>query len=505
MKSTVFLSYSSSLSEAARRIELTLQGEGFSVFRDRSMLPPGESFDARIRTAIEDSDLFVFLINPESVSPGRYTLTELKFAEQKWQHPAGRVLPVFAEATPKGSIPAYLRAVTILQPRGDLVAEVAAEVVRLSRPWWRRMLEPRRLLPALFVALLVAGVAWMGLPASLERRGQNAEARALIAQSQSQADAGEPARAWTLLEQANAVAPASHEVFEAQERLAMTWLREAGLSPSGSRGSASVEALVRTTLPVLSRGISGADGERLANLLAHRGWADHLRGGGAGSGESDPATQYRRALEVDPDNVYAHAMWGFEILSARRSPEALAEARPHFSAALRSRRERDYVRSLQLSALLQTDSHAWVEDPERHAEAIRVANEMRVHGEAQPKAWGPGSLQGKVWAIYHFGFIAGDAQAPLLAALPPAEHLASFHWWYPEADVAGNQGGPSLFDHLTVLAPLQEHAGDRAGAIASYRRLLDEFASRKYDSDRAIKIADRARAALQRLAGERAG
>src|SRR5262245_46275198 len=106
MKSTIFLSYASSLAETAERVELSLKCEGYAVFRDRSALPPGESFDARIRAAVEDSDLFVFLISPESVSPGRYTLTELKFAEQKWGHPAGRVLPVMVEETPKETIPA---------------------------------------------------------------------------------------------------------------------------------------------------------------------------------------------------------------------------------------------------------------------------------------------------------------------------------------------------------------------------------------------------------------
>jgi hypothetical protein len=156
MKNTIFLSYPSSLGETAERIELSLKGEGYAVFRDRSALPPGESFDARIRAAVEESDLFVFLITPESVSPGHYTLTELKFAEQRWVHPAGRVLPVMAESTPIESVPAVLQAVTILKPQGNLVAEVAAEVGRLTAPWWRRMLEPRRLVPAIIAALLLA-------------------------------------------------------------------------------------------------------------------------------------------------------------------------------------------------------------------------------------------------------------------------------------------------------------------------------------------------------------
>ena len=112
MKSTIFLSYPSSLEQTAATLELALKGEGYKVFRDRSALPPGESFDARIQAAVEDSDLFVFLITPDSVTPGRYTLTELKFIEQRWSHPAGRVLPVMAEPTTINSIPAFLRAVT---------------------------------------------------------------------------------------------------------------------------------------------------------------------------------------------------------------------------------------------------------------------------------------------------------------------------------------------------------------------------------------------------------
>lgn len=497
---TVFLSYASEQGEAATRIELSLKGEGYSVFRDRSSLPPGQSFDARIRAAVEESDLFIFLISRESISQGRYTLTELTFAEQKWGHPAGHVLPVLVEPVPKDAIPAFLRAVTMLQPRGNVTAEVAAEVARMTAAWWRRMLEPKRLVPTVGVVLILAVGAWMGLPSYLERREQTAWVGALVKQSQSKADSGDHANAWKLLEQANAVAPASSDVFEAQERLAMKLLRAAGVTHffGGSRGY--FEDLVNRTLPVLSRGASGAKGERLANLLAHMGWADYLRER-SGIGGLLPAQHYRRALEVDPGNVYAHAMWGFEILRERGSLAAVAEAKRHFSAALESRREREYLRSLQISALLQTYTNVWIEDSERENEAIRVVNEMRINGETRPKGWGPGSLTGKLWSIYHFGFITHDHQAPLLAALPPAEHLSLFRWLFPEDDLP-EDGAPSLFHFLFVLAQLQEHGGDRAGALASYRRVLSEFATKRYDSSRATKIGNDANAAIKRLSIE---
>jgi hypothetical protein len=70
-----------------RAYRAVARGDGYAVFRDRSALPPCESFDARRRAAIEDSDVFIFLISPESVSPGCYTLTELKLAT--WRHTTG--------------------------------------------------------------------------------------------------------------------------------------------------------------------------------------------------------------------------------------------------------------------------------------------------------------------------------------------------------------------------------------------------------------------------------
>ena len=497
MSSSIFLSYASEQSDAATQIELSLRGNGYSVFRDRTSLPPGETFDARILTAIEESDLFIFLISRDSIAQGRYTLTELKFAEQKWGHPAGHVLPVLLEPVPKEAIPNFLRAVTMLQPRGNVTAEVAAAVARMTAPWWRRMLQPRRLLPTAAIMLIIVVVAWMGLPHYLERRGQERQAAELEKQSQLKAESGDYTNAWKLLEQANAIAPGSSDVIEAQERLAMKLLRDAGFNYF--RGNRSYfEELVNQTSPVLSRGASGAKSERLGNLLAHMGWAEYLRER-AGVGGLQPAQHYRRALEVDPGNVYGHAMWGFEILRKRGAVAAIAEAKQHFSAALESRREREYLRSLQISALLQSYTNVWIEDPEREKEAIRVANDMRINGETRPKGWGPGSVKGKLWSIYHFEVVSDDRLTPLLAALPPAEHLSLFHWVFPEDDLPEGSGAPSLFNFLFVLAQLQEQAGERAGALTSYRRLLSEFANKGYNSSRATKIARDANAAVKRL------
>ena len=401
------------------------------------------------------------------------------------------------------AIPAFLRAVTILKPHGNLVAEVAAEVARLSAPWWRRMLEPRRLVPTVIVALLLAGSAWLGLPSYLERRQQNAEAAALVDRSRPQVEAGNYAKAWELLEQANAVAPASREVFEAQEQLAMKLLRGAGLSQSsGDRDSD--KALANWARPVLARGSSGASGERLANLLAHMGWADYLRGGFAGSDgfdtvEPDPVKQYRSALEADPANVYAHAMWGFELLRAappRRSPRP-GDTSPPRSKPGGSASTCDIWRSPRCCRR----PPLWIENPERPREVIRVVNAMRIGKETRPKGWERGSFKSKVWSIYYFGFVDEDKRAPLLAALPPADHLATFHWLFPADDPDGDPA--VLVLQLRVL--FSPSCGSTA-AIARARwfrtsRLLGTARSQGYNSSRAIEMVEQANVAIRRLGG----
>ena len=258
-----YLSFlSSPQSEAASRIELALEADGHSVFRDRTDLPPGESFDGRIRVAIKESDLFIFLISHQSVSEGRYTLTELKFAEEKWGHPAGHVLPVLTEPVPMQAIPEFLRAVTMLRPRGDLAAEVAAAVERMTAPRRRWFLRPQGVALAALVALLVAVGVWQGLSRHSSRREQTRQVTEQLKQGQLQADSGNYSSAWNLLEQAGAIRPGSDEVIDAQERLAMEWLENA----RGSQLSGSLKDIADKVSPVLSRGAVAGKGQRSADL-----------------------------------------------------------------------------------------------------------------------------------------------------------------------------------------------------------------------------------------------
>ena len=475
MKRTIFLSYSSPQSEVATRIELSLKGEGHSVFRDRSALPPGESFDARIRVAIEESDLFIFLISRESILEGHYTLTELKFAEQKWGNPSGHVLPVLTEPIPMKAIPEFLRAVTMLQPRGDIAAEVAAEVHRMAAPRWRWFLRPQGLIPLVLIVLAVAGGVWQGLSWHSEHREQTRQVTALLEQGRFQADSGNYASAWNLLDQAGAIHPVSTGVIDAQEQLAMEWLENA----RGSELTGSLRDIAEKVSPVLSRGVVAGRGERSADLLAHMGWADFLRLR-EGVGGLDPTQHYRRAIEVDPSNVFAHTMWGFEIL---RKGGSVAEANRHFAIALESKRKREYVRHMQISALL------WPQDSELESEAIRVANEMRSRGETMPADTPEGSDSWRLWNVYYFRLISGHDKQRFLSTLSPPEHLATFRWLYPQDRLPKEKYQLYLY----MLAQLQELNGDRTNALASYRQLRSQLGNERGS------LVDGSNAAIRRL------
>jgi TIR domain len=125
---SVFLSYAHEQRGVVESVVMALRVRDYDVFFDRSQLKAGDEYDVAIENAIRACDLFVFLISPESVQEGKYTLTELGFAKRRWPNPSGRVLPVRAMATLESRIDAYLRAVTILYPQGNLAAEVAARV-----------------------------------------------------------------------------------------------------------------------------------------------------------------------------------------------------------------------------------------------------------------------------------------------------------------------------------------------------------------------------------------
>jgi hypothetical protein len=129
----VFLSYASEQRDQARELAFRLSNTGFNVFIDQKSIIPGDSFASRIQKELFRSDIFVFLASADALRSGSYTMTELELAEKRWPRPAGHVIPVLIENTSFESLPEYLRSVSVLEPKGELLADTVNAVARLSR------------------------------------------------------------------------------------------------------------------------------------------------------------------------------------------------------------------------------------------------------------------------------------------------------------------------------------------------------------------------------------
>ncbi|CAN5793095.1 hypothetical protein BH18ACI5_BH18ACI5_11450 [soil metagenome] len=333
----IFVSHASEVTAIAESIELALTGEGHDVFLDRRISRRGESYDDRIRAAVASSDLFIFLVTPEAVTPGRYTLTELEFARQTWRHPAGHVLPVIVTATEKSLIPAYLKAVTYLEPQGNVTAAVAAAVARMRKPW-HRSTALRLGVPVLL--MLIAALGWL----VTQTQSNSGERLSLLESARLAEQTGKDAAAWDLYDRADTQFPGNGDIAAARQKAAMTWLDNAQVTT----GRETFTAIADKIEPVLAQCVQSRDKARAADCQAHIGWADFLRSREGASG-LNPVQSYQRALDLDPGNVYAHTMWGFEIYRTKGPVEA---GRVHMKYALESGRERGYVRHLQIAGLL---------------------------------------------------------------------------------------------------------------------------------------------------------
>jgi tetratricopeptide (TPR) repeat protein len=469
----IFVSYASEQAEIAQSVDLALRGEGHQTFFDRASLPGGEAYNRAIREGVQNCDLFVFLVSPESVRHGRYSLTELEFAQAKWPNPSGHVLPVMLAPTDMAAVPPYLKAVSILQPSGDIPASVAAEVARVGRPWYQRTHQLRWLAAAILMAA-AAGSVWVTRGYLTERR-HRADAQRLIGAAKVQQRTRNYDSAWSLAAEAATIAPRESEA--ALEELAMEWLRNIRVT----EGKETFSDIVAKVSPVLSRCAASASPPRSADCLAHLGWADFLQSR-EGTGGLDPAQSYRRAIEIDPGNVFAHTMLGHYLATTGGRVDQI---RAQFRAALASERERAFVRRYQFAAFL------YHHDAKSEVEAVRVADDMRRNNETFPDEDPHEGERWRLWNVYYDRLINGHAQADFLSALPAADQLATFRWLFPD-DVVPDE---KRLLHQFMLATFQETNGNRVEALRTFGAVKDALAREGATG----RLAQETAASLKRL------
>jgi hypothetical protein len=297
-------------------------------------------------------------------------------------------------------------------------------------------------------------------------RAQQHQVAELLRVGKDQQQARDYAAAWATLATAAQTAAAGGELAkltgslsadqrrtrEAREDLAMAWLEDMHV-PQGKTFADVADGLV----PVLTRGAGNASGTRRADLLAHIGWANFLRWR-SGVLNLDIEAMYREALGIDPANPFAHAMWGHWLIV---NGDHLNEARQQFAAAVKSGRERRFVRRFQLAAL------EWVGQEENQFELIRVCNQMRKDDE-------PLSEGDRSRILNETVFLYRDAAPAKLARILPAdEQLATYRWLLRGTDTT--QSPYQTF----ALARLSEAAGNCDAARRLYALLLGTAMSRQ--------------------------
>jgi hypothetical protein len=233
----------------------------------------------------------------------------------------------------------------------------------------------------------------------------------LLAEATRQRRRNELAAALETLARARGLAPASSTVRDAQQDVAMQWIRGARVANNQS----SFAQAIRPALAVVDAAVASATGVRRADLLAHEGWATFLLWRD-GDRTLNPTKEYREALAIDPGNPYANAMLAHWILGR---DEDLSAAVKLFDVAAGARRDLDAVRTLQWSAYKNAGT------PEANAERVKLADSMRRGGEQLAISQG-----NDLWSEYYFAVsrMHDKERQLLLAALPPDDHISTLTW-----------------------------------------------------------------------------
>jgi tetratricopeptide (TPR) repeat protein len=290
------------------------------------------------------------------------------------------------------------------------------------------------------------GVAEKTAPVEAGALDQTPRVEALLATASAQRQRNQFAEALGTLARARELAPTSTAVRQAQEDVAMDWIRDVRVeSGKGSFGEAIAPALA-----VIDGSVASATGARRADLLAHTGWAIFLLWRD-GDRRLSPAEKYREALSVDPKNPYANAMLAHWVLF--QDHDKVPEAKRLFDTAVQSGRALDAVRTLQWAGYTNSSTAEATAERVRLADAMRRGNEMLNARQAQ-SLWGP----------YYFATPPSREQdrQVLLDALPPDDHISTLGWAFEE------YAGKDESRRYTIryyVALLHEKAGrtDQAG------------------------------------------
>jgi tetratricopeptide (TPR) repeat protein len=296
----------------------------------------------------------------------------------------------------------------------------------------------------------------------------------------TQTDLGEYEPAFKSYEDAIKIDPDNQTAKDRQADAAMLWLRNFHVLVAEGQSATDIAgpplaAIMSVLHAALSR--TNGHGVRAADLLAHLGWA-HWLNRHIAEKEFGPAAEqdFRRALGLDPSNVYANAMLGNWLLQTNGD---VTEAVQHFQLAVKSNKERAWVRKMQLGGMEY--------NYQAEQDLIRVVNEMRMNAE-------PISASDAHRVFTNYSLINSiDALRTTLSAVPADQAWATFQWL--DGREQGRDPDQQRIQAEFIHANILEMGGRRSDALAIFLKLQQEIRSRNYST----RVVDEVSAAVKRL------
>jgi len=262
-----------------------------------------------------------------------------------------------------------------------------------------------------------------------DRAQRNRESAEFTALARQQAGRNEFAEAWRSLDRAEERSR-TEATDAARLDLAFRWLEEGRPGPDQP-----FSRITDAVVPALDRALLDPQNPRRADTLAHLGWATFLKWRETGSG--DPASLYKQALVIDPQNVFANTMLGHWLVW---TGGPLTAARPYFDAAVSSGKERPFVRTYQLAAARNRSDDAG------DAELVRIVNSMRQQNETPDERSARAA-----YAVFERRYGARPRVPDAAIDVSLSDQLATFTWL---ARIPGVSGRAEVND--VVVATLNK-------------------------------------------------
>lgn len=280
------------------------------------------------------------------------------------------------------------------------------------------------------------------------------EVETLIQSSQIQLDAGGYSQAWKILSQADQHEVMQDEIDIAKIKTAMVWLQNMRANEMVGTFTEQTERI----LPVLSKAASTAEGEYLADIYAHMGWADYLRLRDGNFG-LNPEIYYEKALAADANNAYANTMLGHWLSRHNKDVESGWQ---YFQVAVKSGQDLQYTRSMQFAALKNISYN--------NIDFLKLLHDMKLNGETIENDVADHVLRSNYLGNGFRRFIdALRTGNPVQTSIAPEDDLALFEWLWHE------------YPHLVtkylshqqpyIHAILTEATGDNAASVKMYTEL----------------------------------